>query len=86
VKSRLKLPQQALPDYTNYAFQQLPTRCSRADLAELQTRHSTMRPSALQDFYRSTPSYAGSALGRFSGSAKVIQELVAAWKELRMFR
>jgi hypothetical protein len=36
---------------------------SSKDLAEVQSRLSTMGTSSLQDFYRSTPSYAGSGPG-----------------------
>lgn len=44
-----------------------------------------MGSSALQDFYRSAPSFAGSGPGNFP-NAKAIQELVATWKQLRKWR
>jgi hypothetical protein len=58
---------------------------SRRDLAELQSRLSMMGVSALQDFYRSAHFVCRIAPGHFP-SAKTIQELVTAWKQLKKWR
>ena len=58
---------------------------SRRDLAERQSRLSMMGTSALQDLYRSTHFVGWVGPGHFP-SAKAIQELVAAWKQLRKWR
>ena len=55
---------------------------TRKDLAELQRRLSMMSITAVQDFYQ----YAHSACRIFPGhfpSAKSVQELVQAWKQMR---
>jgi len=55
---------------------------TRKDLAELQQRLSMMSTTAVQDFYQ----YAHSACRIFPGhfsSARSIQELVQAWKQMR---
>jgi hypothetical protein len=58
---------------------------SRKELAELQGRLSMMGTSMLQDFYRSAHFVCRIGPGHFP-SAKAIQELVAAWKQLRKWR
>ena len=59
---------------------------SRKDLAELQSRGSQMMgTSALQDFYRSAHFVCRIGPGHFP-SARAIQELVTAWKQLRKWR
>jgi hypothetical protein len=58
---------------------------TRKDLAELQRRLSMMSITAVQDFYQ----YAHSACRIFPGhfpSARAIQELVQAWKQMRKWR
>jgi hypothetical protein len=58
---------------------------SREELAELQGRLSMMGTSMLQDFYRSAHFVCRIGPGHFP-NAKAIQELVAAWKQLRKWR
>jgi hypothetical protein len=58
---------------------------SRNEPAELQSRLSMMGASMLQDFYRSAHFVCRIGPGHFPG-AKAIQELVAAWKQLRKRR
>jgi hypothetical protein len=58
---------------------------SRKELAELQSKLSMMGTSMLQDFYRSARFACRIGPGRFP-SAKAMQELVAAWKQLRKWR
>jgi len=53
------------------------------DLAELQSRLSMMGTSALQDFYRSAHSYAGSDPGTSRARRR---SRVTAWKQLRKWR
>jgi hypothetical protein len=55
---------------------------SRKDLAELQQRLSMMGQTAVQDFYRSAHFV---CRGHFP-SARAIQELVQAWKQMRKWR
>jgi len=58
---------------------------SRKDLAELQRRLSMMSVTALQDFYQYTHSACRIFPGHFP-SARAIQELVQAWKQMRKWR
>jgi hypothetical protein len=58
---------------------------SRKDLAELQRRLSMMSVTALQDFYQYTHSACRIFPGHFP-SARAIQELVQAWKQIRKRR
>ena len=58
---------------------------SRKDLAELQLRLSMMGQTAVQDFYRSVHFVCRIGPGHFP-SAKAIQELVQAWKQMRKWR
>lgn len=58
---------------------------TRKELAELQSRLSMMGTSMLQDFYRNAHFVCRIGPGHFP-SAKAIQELVAAWKQLRKWR
>ena len=58
---------------------------SRKEVAELQSRLSMMGTSALQGFYRSAHFVCRIGSGHFP-SAKAIQELVAAWKQLGKWR
>jgi hypothetical protein len=55
---------------------------SREDLAELQRRLGQMSVTAVQDFYRTA--YLGCRLNEgHVPSARSIQELVQAWKQMR---
>jgi hypothetical protein len=58
---------------------------SRKDLAELQRRLSMMSTTAVQDFYQYTHSACRIGPGHFP-SARAIQELVQAWKQMRKWR
>jgi len=58
---------------------------SPTDLAELKQRLSMMGVSAVQDFYRSAHSVCRIGPGHFP-SARAIQELVQAWKQMRKWR
>jgi hypothetical protein len=58
---------------------------SRTDLTELQRRLSMMSVTAVQDFYRSTYFVCRIGPGHFP-SARAIQELVQAWKQMRKWR
>ncbi len=58
---------------------------SRKDLAELQRRLSMMSVTAVQDFYQYTHSACRIFPGHFP-SARAIQELVQAWKQMRKWR
>jgi len=58
---------------------------SRKDLAELQRRLSMMSQTAVQDFYQSTQFVCRIGPGHFP-SARAIQELVQAWKQMRKWR
>ena len=58
---------------------------SRKDLAELQRRLSMMSQTAVQDFYQSTHLVCRIGPGHFP-SARAIQELVQAWKQMRKWR
>jgi hypothetical protein len=58
---------------------------TRKDLAELQRRLSMMSVTAVQDFYQYTHSACRIGPGHFP-SARVIQELVQAWKQMRKWR
>ena len=58
---------------------------SRKDLAELQRRLSMMNVTAVQDFYRSAHFVCRIGPGHFP-SARAIQELVQAWKQMRRWR
>jgi hypothetical protein len=55
---------------------------SRKDLAELQQRLSMMSTTAVRDFYQYTHSACRIFPGHFP-SARAIQELVQAWKQMR---
>ena len=58
---------------------------SRKDLAGLQRRLSMMSQTAVQDFYQSAHLVCRMGPGHFP-SAKAIQELVSAWKQVRKWR
>jgi hypothetical protein len=58
---------------------------SRKDLADLQRRLSMMSTTAVQDFYRSAHFVCRIGPGHFP-SARAIQELVQAWKQMRKWR
>ena len=58
---------------------------SRKDLAELQHRLTMMSGTAVEDFYRSAHMVCRIAPGHFP-SARAIQELVQAWKQMRKWR
>jgi hypothetical protein len=58
---------------------------TRKDLAELQRRLSMMSITAVQDFYQYTHSACRIGPGHFP-SARAIQELVQAWKQMRKWR
>jgi hypothetical protein len=58
---------------------------SRNELAELQQHLSMMGQSAVQDFYRSAHFICRIGPAHFP-SAKAIQELVQAWKQMRKWR
>ena len=58
---------------------------TRKDLAELQRRLSMMSPTAVQDFYQSAHMVCRIGPGHFP-SARAIQELVQAWKQMRKWR
>ena len=58
---------------------------SPRDLAELRERLSMMGASAVQDFYRSAHFVCRIGPGHFP-SARAIQELVQAWKQMRKWR
>ena len=58
---------------------------SRKDLADLQLRLSVMGQTAVQDFYRSAHFVCRIGPGHFP-SAKAIEELVQAWKQMRKWR
>ena len=58
---------------------------SRKDLAELQRRLSMMSTTAVQDFYQSAHMVCRIDHGHFP-SARAIQELVQAWKQMRKWR
>ena len=58
---------------------------SPTDLAELKQRLSMMGVSAVQDFYRSAHAVCRIGPGHFP-SARAIQELVQAWKQMRKWR
>ena len=58
---------------------------TRKDLAELQQRLSIMSITAVQDFYQYTHSACRIFPGHFP-SARSIQELVQAWKQMRKWR
>ena len=76
-------------EYTHPAMARRPRPpdeiLSRKELAELQSRLSMMGASMVQDFYRSAHFVCRIGPGHFP-SAKAIQELVAAWKQLRKWR
>jgi hypothetical protein len=55
---------------------------SRTELAELQRRLSMMGQTAVQDFYRTAHMVCRIGPGHFP-SARAIQELVQAWKQMR---
>jgi hypothetical protein len=58
---------------------------SRENLAELQRKLSMMGVTAVQDFYRSAHFVCRIEPGHFP-SARAIQELVQAWKQMRKWR
>src|SRR4029077_14808970 len=58
---------------------------SRKDLAELQRKLSMMSVTAVQDFYSSAHMVCRIGPGHFP-SARAIQELVQAWKQMRKWR
>jgi len=58
---------------------------SRKELTELQRRLSMMSPTAVEDFYRSAHMVCRIGPGHFP-SARAIQELVQAWKQMRKWR
>jgi hypothetical protein len=58
---------------------------SRKDLDQLQRRLSMMGMTAVQDFYRSAHFVCRIGPGHFP-SARAIQELVQAWKQLKKWR
>ena len=58
---------------------------SRKDLVDLQRRLSMMSQTAVQDFYQSAYFVCGIGPGHFP-SARAIQELVQAWKQMRKWR
>lgn len=58
---------------------------SRKDLVELQRRLSMMGVTAVQDFYRSAHFVCRIGPCHFP-SARAIQELVQAWKQMRKWR
>jgi hypothetical protein len=58
---------------------------SRKELAELQHRLSMMSVTAVQDFYQSAHMVCRIGPGHFP-SARAIQELVQAWKQMRRWR
>ena len=58
---------------------------TRKELADLQRRLSMMSVTAVQDFYRSAHLVCRIGPGHFP-SARAIQELVQAWKQMRKWR
>jgi hypothetical protein len=58
---------------------------TRKDLEELERRLSMMSTTAVQDFYQYTHSACRIFPGHFP-SARAIQELVQAWKQMRKWR
>ena len=58
---------------------------SRKELAELQRRLSMMSQTAVQDFYQSAHFVCRIGPGHFP-TARAIQELVQAWKQMRKWR
>jgi hypothetical protein len=58
---------------------------NRKDLGELQRRLSMMSVTAVQDFYQSTHLVCRIGPDHFP-SARAIQELVQAWKQMRKWR
>jgi hypothetical protein len=58
---------------------------SRKDLAELRRRLSMMSQTAVQDFYRSAHLVCRLGPAHFP-SARSIQEMVQAWKQMRKWR
>ena len=58
---------------------------TRKDLAELQRRLAMMSQTAVQDFYQYAHSACRMGPGHFP-SARAIQELVQAWKQMRKWR
>jgi hypothetical protein len=58
---------------------------SRKELTELQRRLSMMSTTAVQDFYQSAYTVCRIGPGHFP-SARAIQELVQAWKQMRKWR
>lgn len=58
---------------------------SRKELTELQRRLSMMSTTAVQDFYQSAHSVCRIGPGHFP-SARAIQELVQAWRQIRKWR
>ena len=58
---------------------------SRKDLAELQRRLSMMSQTGVEDFYPSAHMVCRIGPGHFP-SARAIQELVQAWKQMRKWR
>ena len=58
---------------------------TKNDLAELQRRLSMMSVTAVQDFYQSAHMVCRIGSGHFP-SARAIQELVQAWKQMRKWR
>jgi hypothetical protein len=58
---------------------------TKKDLAELQRRLSMMSQTAVEDFYQSTHMVCRIGPGHFP-SARAIQELVEAWKQMRKWR
>jgi hypothetical protein len=58
---------------------------TRKELADLQHRLSMMGTTAVQDFYRSAHNVCRIGPGHFP-SARAIQELVQAWKQMRKWR
>jgi hypothetical protein len=58
---------------------------TKKDLAELQRRLSMMSVTAVEDFYQYTHSACRIGPGHFP-SARAVQELVQAWKQMRKWR
>ena len=58
---------------------------SRKDLAELQRRLAMMSQMAVEDFYQSAHMVCRIGPGHFP-TARAIQDLVQAWKQMRKWR
>ena len=58
---------------------------TRKELVELQQRLSMMSTTAVEDFYRIAYNVCRIGPGHFP-SARAIQELVQAWKQMRKWR